>query len=453
MPTLPPALLHLLAPFAPCFSRRVWPHALVLLAGAILAPGKRTVTAALRVMGLAHDRGFGRYHRVLNRARWSGLAVGRVLLELLVAVFVPEGPLVVGVDETLERRRGKTIAPQGISRDAVRSRHEHFVKASGLRWVCLMLLVPVPWARRVWALPFLTALAPAERYDREHGRRHKTLTEWADQLLLVVRRWWPERPIVAVADSTDAALEFLAGCRRAKPTPITVVTRLRLDAALYEPAPPRRPRQTGRLRLKGQRLPTLAAVATAPTTAWTGMTAATWYGAGERTVGLASGTAVWYHSGLPPAPLRWVLVRDPRGRFATQALLCTDQDAAPEQILAWFVQRWQLEVTFEEARRHLGLETQRQWSDPALRRTPPALLGLFSLVTLAAHWRLGETAGPVRQAAWYQKPDLTVADALALVRRQLWAQVAFCTSASQPDTVKVPRRFVDRLTDTLCYAA
>ena len=316
-----------------------------------------------------------------------------------------------------------------------------------------MLLVPVPWARRVWALPFLTALAPSERYDREHGRRHKTLTEGAGQLLLVVRRWWPDRPIVAVADSTYAALEFLAGCRRTKPTPITVVTRLRLDAALYEPAPPRRPRQTGRPRLKGQRLPTLAAVATASTTAWTGVTVANWYGAGERTVGLASGTAVWYHSGLPPVPLRWVLVRDPRGRFATQALLCTDQDAAPEQILAWFVQRWQLEGTFEEARCHLGVETQRQWSDPALRRTTPALLGLFSLVTLAAHERLGETAEPVRQAAWYQKPAPTFADALALVRRQLWAQVAFCTSASQPDTIKVPRQFVDRMTDTLCYAA
>jgi hypothetical protein len=133
MPTLPPAIRHRLAPFAPCFSRRVWPLVVVLLAGAILAPGKRTVTAALRVMGLAHDRGFGRYHRVLNRDRWSGLAVGRVLLELLVAVFVPDGPPVVGVDETRERRRGKKIAPKGISRDAVRSSHEHFVTASGVR--------------------------------------------------------------------------------------------------------------------------------------------------------------------------------------------------------------------------------------------------------------------------------------------------------------------------------
>ncbi len=280
MPTLPPTMLHLLTPFAPCFSRRVWCHALVLVAGAILAPGRRTVAAALRAMGLEHDQRFERYHRVLSRAEWSGLAVGRTLLGLLVATFVPSGPLVIGVDETVERRRGAKIAAKGIYRDAVRSSHAHFVKASGLRWVCLMLLVPIPWARRVWALPFLTALAPSERYDRERGRRHKALTDWAEQLLRVVRRWWPDRPIVAVADATYAALGFLAACR-AWPTPVTVVTRLRLDAALYEPAPPRRPHQNGRPRRKGARLPTLAAVAADPAMAWRRVTVAAWYGAGN----------------------------------------------------------------------------------------------------------------------------------------------------------------------------
>jgi hypothetical protein len=446
-------MLLLLAPFAPLFSRRVWPSALVLVAGAILAPGARTVAAALRVVGLAQDRRFERYHRVLSRARWSGLAVSRTLLGLLIAAFVPDGPLVIGLDETVERRRGAKIAAKGIYRDPVRSSRSHFVKASGLRWVCLMLLVPIPWARRVWALPFLTALAPSERYDREHGRRHKALTDWARQLLAVVRRWWPDRPIVAVADSTYAALEFLAACR-SWPNPVTVVTRLRLDAALYAPAPPRRPGQTGRPRLKGERLPTLAALAADPKTAWVSTAVADWYGGGARTVEVASASATWYHPGLPPVPLRWVLIRDPQGRFATQALLCTGQDAAPAQILAWFVRRWQLEVTFEEARRHLGVETQRQWSEPAIRRTTPAVLGLFSVVTLAAQRRLTEPPGGLlRQAAWYRKDVPTFADALASVRREVWAQQAFCTSANGADAVKVPRRFVERLTETLCYAA
>lgn len=452
MPTLPPAILRLLAPFAPAFSRRVWRHVLVLVAGTLLAPGRRTVAAALRVMGLAHTERFERYHRVLSRARWSGLAVGHVLLDLLVAAFVPEGPLVVGVDETLERRRGAKIAAKGIYRDAVRSSHSHFVKASGLRWVCLMLLVPIPWAARVWALPFLTALAPSERSDRGHGRRHKTLTDWARQLLLVVRRWWPDRPLVAVADSTYAALEFLAACR-AWPHPVTIVTRRRLDAALYAPAPPRKPGQRGRPRLKGQRLPTLAALADAPATTWTRLAVAEWYGAGERVVEVATDTAVWYHAGLPPVPLRWVLIRDPRGRFATQALLCTDPDVAPQQVLAWFVRRWQLEVTFEEARRHLGVETQRQWSELAIRRATPALLGLFSVVTLFAHRRRAWAASGVRQAAWYPKTRPTFADALALLRHELWAQAISCTSTRQADVVKVPRSLVDRLTESLCYAA
>jgi hypothetical protein len=452
MPTLPPAMLALLAPFAPLFGRRVWPSAVVLVVGTLLAPGKRTVTAALRVLGLAHTRRFERYHRVLNRARWSSLAVSRVLLSLLVAAFVPTGPLLVGIDETIERRRGKRIAAKGIYRDPVRSSHAHFVKASGLRWICLMLLVPLPWAGRVWALPFLTALAPSERYDQERGRRHKTLVDWARQMLLLLRRWWPARAIIAVADSSYAALELLAACQ-GWPQPVTVITRLRLDAALYEPAPPRRPRQRGRPRLKGQRLATLAAVAADPATNWTRIRIADWYGTGEREVEIVSDTAVWYHTGRPPVALRWVLIRDPHGAFATQALLCTDCAVAPAQILAWFVSRWQLEVTFEEARRHLGVETQRQWSEAAIRRTTPALLGLFSLVTLYAHQHLAHAAPVPRQAAWYHKPRPTFSDALALVRRQLWTVDGYPTSSPRTHMVKVPRALLERLTEALCYAA
>jgi DDE superfamily endonuclease len=452
MPTLPPAMLQALEPFVPLFSRRIWPRVLILVAGTLLAPGKRTVTAALRVMGLAGARRFERYHRVLNRARWSSLAVSRVLLNLLVVAFAPTGPLLFGIDETIERRWGKRIAAKGIYRDPVRSSHEHCVKASGLRWICLMLLVPIPWVGRVWALPFLTALAPSARYDQERGRRHKTLADWARQLLLLVRRWWPDRPLIAVADSSYAALELLAACQ-AWPQPVTVITRLRLDAALYEPAQPRRPHQVGRPRLKGKRLPTLAIVAADPTTSWTPITVPDWYGTGARQVEIVSDTAVWYHTGLPPVPVRWVLVRDPHGTFDTQALLCTDLQVAPEQILAWFVRRWQLEVTFEEARCHLGVETQRQWSELAIRRTTPALLGLFSLVTLVAHQHVSQTPLSVRQATWYHKAQPTFADALALVRRKLWAQATFPLSSSDPDLVKVPRTFIERLTETLCYAA
>jgi len=452
MHTLPPAMILLLRPFAPLFSRRVWKHVQVLLTGAILAPAQRTVTAALRVMGLGACPHFQRYHRVLNRDRWSSLAVSRVLLGLLVTTFAASGPLVVGVDETVERRRGAKIAAKGIYRDAVRSSHSHFVKASGLRWICLMVLVPIPWAGRVWALPFLTALAPSERANAVAGRQHKTPTDWARQLLLVVRRWYPERAIVAVADSGYAALSLLARCA-ALATPITVITRLRLDAALYEPAPSRRVKQNGRPRVKGTRLPTLAACAAASTTCWQSVTVARWYGQEERTVELASHTTVWYHAGLPPVPIRWVLIRDPQEVFTTQALLCTDLAVAPEQIVAWFVLRWQMEVTFEEVRRHLGVETQRQWTTLAVLRTTPALLGLFALVTLLAHVAMTDATHGIRQAVWYRKRAPTFSDALAQVRREMWAHEAFCLSGGETEMVKVPRILMERLTDTLCYVA
>ena len=453
MRTLPTSMIRVLAPFAPLFSERVWQHVQVLLAGAVLAPGKRTVSSALRAMGLEHHKQFHRYHRVLSRASWSSLAASRVLLGLLVELFVPDGPLLVGIDETLERRWGPKIAARGIYRDPVRSSHEHFVKASGLRWVCMMLLVPVPpWAGRVWALPFLSVLAYSERHATELGKRHKKLTDWAGQMLLLVRRWWPEREIVAVADSTYASLKLLDRCR-SLPNPVTFVTRLRLDAALYEPAPPRRPGQMGRPRLKGERLPNLSAVVENPSTAWTKIEVADWYGKGERIVEVASATAVWYSTGLFAVPIRWVVVRDPQGAFAAQALLCTDLGADPGRVLSWFVRRWQMEVTFQEARRHLGVETQRQWSELAIRRTTPALLGLFSLVTLFAHQRMALGTKFVRRAAWYEKPCPTFSDALALARRELWAQATFCGSSRETDTVKVPRAFVERLTDAVCYAA
>ena len=254
MRTLPTRMIRVLAPFAPLFSERVFEHVQVLLSGAILAPGKRTVSSALRAMGLDQQKQFHHYHRVLSRAVWSSKEASRVLLELLVEAFVPEGaPLVVGIDETLERRRGKRIAAKGVYRDPARSSHSHFVKTSSLRWVCVTLLAEIPWASRVWALPFLCALAPSERYAQERGRGHKPLTEWAWQMLMLVRRWQPERQIVAVADSGYASLKLLDRCRHLG-RPITFITRLRLDAALYKPAPPRKPRQMGRPRLKGERL-------------------------------------------------------------------------------------------------------------------------------------------------------------------------------------------------------
>jgi hypothetical protein len=447
---LPARFAAVILCFAPLFRQHTWRHAQVLLIGAILVPGQRTVTSILRICGLCRERRFVNYHRVLNRAAWSGRVAARVLLGLLLDAFVPHGPVLLGLDDTIERRRGKRISAKGIYRDPVRSSKGHFVKASGLRWLSLMLLVPISWAGRVWALPFLTALAPSERYCREHGRRHKKLTDWARQLVLQAHRWMPGRPLVLVADSSFAALEFLASLVQQG---VTCITRLRLDAALYTPAPPRQPRTIGRPRTKGERLPTLAKVLADQTTTWQRVVVPDWYGEGERVVEICSDTAVWRHSGLPVVPIRWVLLRDPGRRFDPQALLCTDLAQEPLQIVRWFAQRWQLEVTFREVRDHLGVETQRQWSDKAIARTTPCLLGLFSVVTLLAT-RLSRHANlQVLATAWYRKQRPTFADTLAAVRQQVWREQGFLTSRHASKPAKLRPALRDGIVHALCYAA
>jgi hypothetical protein len=451
MLSLPITFTSVIGVFAPVFSRPVWQHVKVLMTGAVLAPGKRTVTAILQSMGRSAAPDFQTYHRVLNRAVWSPLKASRLLLRLLVAVFIPRGVIVLGLDDTIERRRGEQITAKGIYRDPVRSSHAHFVKVSGLRWLACMVLTPLSWADRVWALPFLTVLCPSERFYEQRGRGHQTLTERAWQMIRLVVRWLPGREVAFVADSSFAALELLdkvATLPRA-----SVITRLRLDAALYDPPPPRKPSSKGRPRLKGKRRPTLEAVLADERTQWTTLIVDQWYGEGPREVEVATDTAVWYHTGKPPVAIRWILIRDPHERFKPQALLSTNLDYTPEQILPWFVRRWTMEVTFEEARAHLGMETQRQWNDRAIARTTPALLSLYSIITLNAHLLIEKGMTSVRSTAWYRKTRPTFSDAIALVRRQLWEHLHFSTSQQETDMIKIPRALFERFIDAVCYAA
>jgi hypothetical protein len=313
-----------------------------------------------------------------------------------------------------------------------------------------MLLTPIPWAQRVWALPFLTVLTPSKRYHEQRGKRHKTITDWARQMIRQLHRWLPKRALVIVADGSYAVVEFLANMVRLPH--VTLVTRLRLDAALYDPAPAREVGKKGRPAVKGQRQLTLAKRLTDPATVWQTNTVC-WYGGIARSVEMATGTALWYHASVAPVPIRWILIHDPQGHFASQAVLCTDQHADPLQILAWFVMRWSVGVTFHEVRTHLGGETQRQWSDLAILRTTPSLLGLFSLITIFAQQLLGEHAFPVRQAAWYAKALPTFSDTLAFVRQYLWPSCFFSRSSSEHEVITIPRALFDRLVDTLAFTA
>jgi hypothetical protein len=214
-----------------------------------------------------------------------------------------------------------------------------------------------------------------------------------------------------------------------------------------------KPRTKGRPRKKGARLPTLTQVLADTTTVWQSVTTVGWYGTSERRLEICSETALWFNSGRPALPLRWVLIRDPEGQFEPQALLCTAPDREPLQIIRWFVQRWTVEVTFREARDHLGLETQRQWSDHAIARTTPCLLGLFSLVTLLGSRLSIHTKRAVAAAAWYRKTQPTFADTLAAVRKEIWAAQGFSMSRARSDSRKLPHRLRESIAYALCHVA
>lgn len=413
MPTPSSAIVPLLAAFAPTFTAPTFAHALILVYGTLLASGRRTVTAALRAVGLQDERHFTTYHRVLNHAIWSPLPLSKILRGLIVAAFLAaDEPLLLVIDDTLERRYGRRVAYKGRYHDAVRSTTGRTATCSGIRWLCVCALVRVPWSTRRWALPFLTVPSPTPASSRRLRKKHRTAPERAAVLVQLVRRWQPARAIVVGGDSGYGVVALAETCRRRD---VTFVARLRLTAALYAPVPPQPKGKPGVKPQKGPRLPTPGAILKDSDTAWESVTVP-WYGGETKTFDLVSETALWHRDGEPPVPIRWVLRRDPTDKLKPVVLGCTNQEATPLQIVTWYVGRWNIEVTFEESRCHLGVETQRQWSRRSIERTTPCVLGLFSLVTVLAHALHGARL-PTRSSAWYAKPEATFADALAVVRR------------------------------------
>ena len=515
MHPLPEGIITILAAFAPLFSDRVWYHAQELMTclprcarrrqvGAILSPGKRTVSAALRVMGRpactlhaclraarkqadrSEERHFTNYHRVLNRVKWNSLQGSRILLGLLLAMFPSPGAIVLGVDlpaaqgtaqagETIERRSGKKIKHVGCYRDPVRSTRKHVVRCFGVKWVSMMLLVPVPFSHRIWALPFLTLPCEPEVKEKNANSgkkkpthpsrgRHKTSVDWARQTCLCVlsharrqvikqvHRWLPNRLLVLVVDGGFAAMSLMWAC---KGISTTMVSRLRWDAALYHPPKPRQKGQRGPTPKKGQRQRRLRTPACAvPGTAdrWAARSDTPWqshkifwYGGTRKTMLLFSRTALWYRPGFDPMPIRYVIVKDPQGKLKDEVFFCTDPSLCPLQILEWVVMRWSVEVTFEEARAHLGLETQRQWSDLTVERTTPCLLALFSIVTLMTLHLCQDNAIPIQTTAWYKKQQPTFSDCILLVRRHIWRARFLVNSAPEAEFVQFPKEMLDLL--------
>jgi hypothetical protein len=441
-------IITMLEPFRCLFTAPTWKKMLTLLRGTLLARGRRTVTAALWQTGHEQDPNFSHFHHVLNRACWSPLQAGRYVLRLIVETFGQAGgTLDIVIDETLERRWGSKIHKRGHYRDSALSSHKRSVSSPGLRWIVLAVVVKVPWTTQPWALPFLCVLATTPQVSMNLGIRHKTLGLRARQVVSLLRRWLPGVPIKLLGDRAYSILELGLHCTRQQ---ITLIAPFRLDSMMHQPAPVRDPRAIGRPRVVGPRLPSLEQVLHDPQTAWERLTL-DWYGEGQQTLELCTGTAWWYRFGSTPLPIRWVLTRDPAGKRPPKALFSTDQTQPAEEIVRDFMKRWSLETTFEESRAHLGVETQRQWSDRAIERTTPLLFGLYSLVTLFGSALAPDGSPSIQRASWYQKSAATFSDILALVRRHLWGNFDFPTSPSDPNVVLLPRSTLAQLAHAACY--
>ncbi len=365
-----------------------------------------------------------------------------------MATFVPKDtPIEIVIDETLERRWGPKITKRGHYRDALLSGKKISVANSGLRWITMAPVVRLPWTRLRWALPFLSVLSTPPKVSVKLGKAHKTVTRTAQQMIKVVHRWLPEAELKLIGDGAYSVVELGLVCRNSK---TALIAPLRMDANLHAKAPKPKAGQRGRPRQIGKALPKLTKVLSAAKTNWS-RREVEWYGGKRQSLELASGLALWYRAGLTPLPIRWVIVKGLEEGRPARAFFCTDPHLCAEQIVADFVKRWSIEVMFEESRAHLGMETQRQWSDPAIERTTPALFGLFSLVAIMGK-QLHE-AGELRvqQTAWYPKTEATFSDVLGAVRGALWNNFNFSTSPSEPDMVLIPRSQLDRLAYAVCF--
>lgn len=445
---LPPEISAVLRVFQKVFTAPTWSKVQVLLVGTLLARGRRTVAAALRQMGHGDDGHFSHYHHVLNRARWSRLRASRCLLRLVVSTFGRlDGLVELVIDETLERCWGRRIRLRGHYRDSLASSRERSVSSSGLRWLVIAVVVRLPWTERPWALTVLSVPAPGPKVSEREGRRHKTVAERAAQMVRLLRRWLPEAQFTLSGDGAYSVVELGLTCRAAE---VRLVAPLEMEARLFAPPRQRRPGQAGRPAGVGQRLTKLIDQLNDPTTVWQTVQVR-WYDQRYRDLQVLTGTALWYRFGLTPLPVRWLLVRDPQGRSEPRAYFSTQLKDTPQAMLDTAIARWSIEVTFEECRAHLGIETQRQWSDKALGCSTPLLLGLYSLVVLFANALHPNGQIPIQTTAWYQKPQATFADVLASVRRALWGGFDFPT-ADNPQLLVIPKSLIQRLEYSVCYA-
>jgi hypothetical protein len=400
-------------------------------------------------MNLKEEKNFSKYHRVLSHAKWSGLALSKILLGMLLAQLPQSCPIIIAVDSTLERRRGEKIKAKGVYRDAVRSSQSKTVTCFGLTWECMSLILPLPWCKRHWALPFLVILSPSKKANEKVGRKHKTSIDWTRRMVGLVSRWVCGKSWILLGDGAYACIALAKTCIAKK---VTLISRLRLDSRLFEFPEPSPVHKRGRKPVKGKRIQ-LKELLKNPQQSWQELKVR-WYGGAEKTIQCLSFVCLWYRAGEQPISLRVVLVKTPGDKSEAGVFFSTDTADSPAEIIERFILRWNIEITFEETRAHLGVETQRQWSDKAIERTTPLLMGLYSLLTLIA-LKMSEKQPLQAQekTSWYDKNgELTFADVIGSVRRSIWSEKYFSKSEKNHDLLKLNYQDVPLLLDILALA-
>jgi hypothetical protein len=425
MTNLPTPILHIFAMFAPLFSKPVFQNALLLFTGHILCKGRRTIADILRCLQLKDVKNFSKFHWVLNGAKWNCLAGSKIVFLQIIKLLSSNDEIIINIDSTLERRKGTKIQGLGCHRDAARSTKSKKVLSIGLNWLVCAISIKFPFAKTKWSLPFLSILMPPKKplsssknaKDLNKKVKHKKMTEWACQVAAVVRLWTGKfRKITIVADSAFACFKLLYACSKYR---IGLISRLRLDARLYDFIPSDIIQKKGRKRVAGQVLPKLSVLAKKDISEWNEVTVQ-WYGGLSKKVFIQSGKCLWYYVGFLPVPIHWVLIKENESAEAI-ALFSSDLEHSVVEIIERYVERWPEEVTFEETRRHLGMETQRQWSDEAISRSTPIILSSFSIITMMGV-ELARSKGeeiPCQQASWYKKEHVTFSDLLAYVREAI----------------------------------
>jgi hypothetical protein len=419
----------------------------VLALATILTIGSRTVCNLLRTLGLLAPGHPTSYHKVFCERRWSCWRLAQRLAGWVLDHLVPEGPVLLAGDDTVDEHTGDNVFGKGCHRDPVRSTHSFTAFRWGHKWVVLAVLVRFPFTQRQWALPVLVALYHSVKDDKKAGRKHKTPQKLLRQLCYLLLRWFGHRRFVLAADGDYASHELASFAARRR-RQISLVSKFYPKAALYEPPPPYCGRY--RPRVKGEKLPTPQEVVKGAKR--TKLKKVAWYGGGVRDVETVSGTAHWYRAGAGLVEVRWVFVHDLTGTHRDEYFFTTDVSMSPQEVIETYVARWNEETTFQEMRSYVGLETTRGWKEKTVLRAAPCLFGVYTLVA-CLYSQLPRRYARVRAVDWPGKQDVTFSDAITAVRRWLWLEWVFAIPGFKPAFAKLSRPFRSLLLHALAPAA